>query len=189
MFLMVLVADYIVAVQITDFTQPSGQFYQGLIGCICKFTGFVRVADFDGNGIFVPVVTGRGFFMQRNTRNDLAFQPDHKAGTDLGRMAGIIVPVLLGGCTGICHIVDNDVLDAFQIDTTAGIAVHLDDLLIHPIRRRSSRQFKDLFPGNDLVLINMPSYRQKHQKQNESKKPFHGLFNLFSSEFPVDHRD
>ena len=69
----VIVANDIVTIQIAYFTQPSGQFYQGLIGCICKLARFVRVADFDGNGILVSVIAGGGFFMQRNTLNDLAF--------------------------------------------------------------------------------------------------------------------
>ena len=54
----VIVANDVTAIQITGFTKPSGQFYKGLIACICKLAGLVRVADFDGDGILVPVVTG-----------------------------------------------------------------------------------------------------------------------------------
>ena len=43
----VVVANDVTAVQIANVTQPSGQFYEGLIGCICKLAGFVRVADFN----------------------------------------------------------------------------------------------------------------------------------------------
>ena len=59
----VVVSDHIIAVQIADIKEPSGQFYEGLIGCVCKLAGCVRVADFDGDGILVPVVTGGGFFV------------------------------------------------------------------------------------------------------------------------------
>ena len=34
----VIVTNDIVAVQITDFTQPSGQFYEGLIACVGELT-------------------------------------------------------------------------------------------------------------------------------------------------------
>ena len=61
------------------------------------------MADFDGNGILVPVIAGRGFFMQRNTLDDLAFQSDHKVGADIRRWACIIVPILLGGGTGVAE--------------------------------------------------------------------------------------
>ena len=81
----VIVANDIVTIQIAYFTQPCGQFHKGFIRSLCELTGFVRVADFNGNGVLVPVVTGRGFFMQRNALNDFAFQTDHKVGTDLGR--------------------------------------------------------------------------------------------------------
>ena len=103
----------------------------------------------------------------------ISLQSDHKVGTDLRGWICIVVPVLLGGGAGVAHIVDHDVPDTFKHHTTAGIAVHLDDLLIHPIRRRSSSQFKDLFSGNDLVLINMPSDCQNSQEQNESEKLSH----------------
>ena len=68
----VIVSDHIVAVQITDFTQPNSQFYKGLIRRVSKLAGFVRVADFNGNSVFVSVVAGRGFFMQWDALDDLA---------------------------------------------------------------------------------------------------------------------
>ena len=54
----VVVADHIAAIQSADFAQPSGQFYKRLIARICELAGLVRVADFNGNSILVPVVAG-----------------------------------------------------------------------------------------------------------------------------------
>ena len=59
----IIVPDHIVAVQITDIKGPSGQFYKRLIARICELAGLVRVADFNGNSILIPVVTGGGFFV------------------------------------------------------------------------------------------------------------------------------
>lgn len=55
----VVVANDVIATHIANLTQPCGQFYEGLIGCVCKLTGFIRVADFNGNGVLVPVIAGR----------------------------------------------------------------------------------------------------------------------------------
>ena len=54
----VVVSDQIIAVQIADIKEPSGQFYKRLIARICELAGLVRVADFNGNSILVPVVAG-----------------------------------------------------------------------------------------------------------------------------------
>lgn len=68
----VIVANGVTAIQIADFTQPSGQFYEGLIGCVCKLAGFVWVAYFNRNGVLVPVIAGRLFFLQWDALDDLA---------------------------------------------------------------------------------------------------------------------
>ena len=101
----VVVPDHIVAVQITDIEEPSSELYQGLIACVGELAGFVRVADFDGNGILVPVIAGGGFFVHWDALDDLTLQSDDKVGTDIRRRICIIVPVLLGGGTGVTHIV------------------------------------------------------------------------------------
>ena len=59
----VIVANDVAAIQITDFTQPNSQLYQGLIACVGELTGLVRVADFNGDSILVPVAAGGGFFV------------------------------------------------------------------------------------------------------------------------------
>ncbi len=74
--------------------------------------------------------------------------------------ACVVVPVLLGGGTGIAHIVDHNIPYTLQINTTAGISVHFDNLLINPVRDRYRHQFKYLFPREDLILIDMPSNRK-----------------------------
>ena len=181
----VIVANDVTAVQITDFTQPNSQFYKGLIRRVSKLAGFVRVADFYGDSILVSVVAGRGFFVQGNALDDLAFQANHKMGTDLRRTACVVVPVLLGGGAGVAHIVDHDVPDTFKHHTTAGIAVHIDDLLIDPVRDLRCCQLKNLFSRNELILVDVPTCCQKSQKQNESEESLHGLSNLLGAELPV----
>lgn len=162
----VIVPDHIVAVQITDIEEPSSELYQGLIACVGELAGLVRVADFDRNGILVPVVTGGGLFVQWDALDDLTLQSDDKVGTDIRSWICIVVPVLLGSGAGIAHIVDHNIPYTLQINTTAGISVHFDNLLINPVRDRYRHQFKHLFPWDDLFLIDMPSYRKHNQKQD-----------------------
>ena len=181
----VIVANDVTAVQITDFTQPSGQFYEGLVACVSELAGCIQMADFDRNGILVPVIAGRGFFVQGNALDDLTLQSNDKVGTDIRRWICIVVPVLLRSGAGIAHIVDHNIPDTLQIYTTAGITVHFDNLLIDPVRDLSCCQLEYLFSGNDFVLVDMPPCCQKSQEQNESEKSFHALSDLLGTKLPI----
>ena len=71
------------------------------------------------------------------------------------------------------------------LNTTAGITVYFDNLLINPGRDLCGCQLEYLFSGNDFVLVDMPPNCHKSQEQNESEKPFHGLSDLLGAELPV----
>ena len=53
-----IVPDDIAASEASDFTEPGGEPDEGTVGGICEFSGFIGMADFDGNRIPVSVVAG-----------------------------------------------------------------------------------------------------------------------------------
>lgn len=185
----VIVANDIVAIQVAGFTQPCGQFYVGLVGCIGELPGIIRVADFDGYGVLIPVIAGGRFLIQWDTLYDFTIQPNDKMGTDIGGWTCIVVPVLLGSGAMIAHIVDHNIPDTLQICTPAGITINFYYLPIDPVWDRSIYQFKNLFSGNNLILVDMPSACQNYQEQNKLEQSFHGLANLLGAELPVHDRN
>ena len=64
------------AAEVSCTAEPGAQTDQRPAGRIGELSGAVRMADFDGDGIGVSVVAGRGDFPERDALNNLSFQPD-----------------------------------------------------------------------------------------------------------------
>ena len=72
----VIMADDMTAAEVSCTAEPGAQTDQRPAGRIGELSGAVRMADFDGDGIGVSVVAGRGDFPERDALNNLSFQPD-----------------------------------------------------------------------------------------------------------------
>lgn len=115
--------------------QPRCQLYQRPVRFVVEFPRFIRVAYFDGNGVPISIVGGRGFFIQRHTLNDLALQANEKMGTYRCIVVVEIIPILLGRGAWVCHIMHHDVFYLPQLFAAAGMSVDLNQLLIDPFRK------------------------------------------------------
>ena len=91
------------------------------------------MADFDGNRVWIALITGGRDLPERDALNDFSFKSDDEvcAYAGIGRIE--IIPVLLCGTAGICHVVNDDIVEVFQVGTSSGCSVRIDELNINPV--------------------------------------------------------
>ena len=93
------------------------------------------MADFDGDGIDIPLVGCRGFFIQGDALNHFSLKTDDEVRGGAGIGIVEIVAVLLCGCARICDIMNDDIANGGQFFSPPGGAIYIDQLLVHPVGR------------------------------------------------------
>ena len=180
----IIVADQIRRRKPIGLAEINTKAQQGLIGFGSKFPGFVRMAAFDGNGIFISVIGCIGDFCQGDTLYNFSVQADNKMTAGISNMAVFQAFKIISVCfcvgAGIGSIMDNNIVDFFQFGLGTGIFIWGQKVFFNRKHLISLGSFRFFCPVAALVQKKQDS-RQKqgyhaeeknfYRKGNEGKVP------------------
>ena len=119
-FVDIVVADHLFGRQFQFFTEPSCEFYEGVIGGFVVFAGAVWMTRFYGDGVLVAGGVCIGDLADGDALKDFSFQSNNEvAAGRISRFLGILVcqtlevlTVCLCAGAWISHIVNDNVVDS-----------------------------------------------------------------------------
>ena len=127
--------DHLIRSQSKACTKPRCQLYRRIIGCCIKLPCFIRMAAFNGYGIYISGICGIGYFRSGNTLYHFSLQTYHKMTADFVvlrcRKIFKIIPVGYGSRSRIGRIMNGYIIYLFHRNLWSGIGIRCQKLHIN----------------------------------------------------------